>query len=174
MRVRNFWAGLDANAARGLPGAEYKCQCRRQASPPPTAEHVSSVFSHDHAQKRKINLLESNTSSLSPGWTLAVSAPPLSEGWGASWKDGRTRSSEAECKHEDGVPAPGAAGQGIACHVQRVATCSGVPRPRRFLCKTAFHARDAFCAVHVRAHAWQPVACRLSVTPAGRRNGRTA
>ena len=38
----------------------------------------------------------------------------------------------------------------------------------------AFHAPDAFCAVHVRAHAWQPVACRLSVTPAGRRNGRTA
>ena len=37
MRIRNFWAGLDANAARGLPGAEYKCHCRRQASPPPTA-----------------------------------------------------------------------------------------------------------------------------------------
>ena len=39
MRVRNFWSGLNANAARGLPGAEYKCQCRRQASPPPTADH---------------------------------------------------------------------------------------------------------------------------------------
>ena len=89
---------------------------------------------------------------------MAVSAPPLSEGWGASWKDGRTRSSEAECRHEDGVPAPGAAGQGIACHVQQATQGEHGHMQRQ----QPFHARDPFCAVHVRTHAWQPTACRLS------------
>ena len=126
-RVRNFWSSLNANAARGLPGAEYKCQCRRQASPPPTAEHCEKTQTERCSKKKEF------FSRLTPGWTPCLRSTP-SEGWGTSWKDGRTRSSEAECMHEDGVPAPGAAGQGIACHVQRVATCLGVPRPRRFLC----------------------------------------